>query len=208
MNLSYLLLAFVAIMIAMVVHEISHAYTGYLLGDDTAKNNGRLTFNPFKHIDPYLTVVLPLFMALIGGPIFGGAKPIPVNYNKIKYNEWGIAFVAISGPIANLILAFLAFTTWHFIGYSTLSYFGTFLLLLINVNLGFFVFNIIPIVPLDGSRVLYALAPDFVRNLMNDLERYGTWIVLFIIVIFSSQIGIYMNYAIDFLLTVFSKLFI
>ena len=96
----------------MIIHEVMHGYASYWLGDDTAKMQGRLSLNPIKHIDPFLTILLPVALALSGGPIFGGAKPVPFNPLNIKYGEWGVALVAMAGPITNFLLAFIIFAIW------------------------------------------------------------------------------------------------
>ena len=100
---------FAIILLSMTVHEAMHAFMGYFLGDNTAKVEGRLTLNPLKHIDPFMTILLPLTMALLGGPVFGGAKPVPFNPNRVRYGEWGAAMVALAGPLTNLFIAFFAF---------------------------------------------------------------------------------------------------
>src|SRR6476469_4685290 len=98
------------ILFSMTLHEAMHGFVAYWLGDDTAKLQGRLTLNPVKHIDPFLTLLLPIMLALIpGAPIFGGAKPVPFNPNRVRFEEWGAALVAFAGPLTNLILAFLFF---------------------------------------------------------------------------------------------------
>ena len=93
------------ILFSMTLHEAMHGFVAYFLGDDTAKLEGRLTLNPIKHIDPFLTILLPLMLAIVGAPIFGGAKPVPFNPNRVRYEEWGAAFVALAGPLTNFILA-------------------------------------------------------------------------------------------------------
>src|SRR5690606_17361315 len=137
----------------MTLHEVMHGFIAYWLGDDTAKHQGRLTLNPIKHIDPFLTIILPLLLALSGGPIFGGAKPVPFNPTRLRYGEWGVALVAIAGPLTNLVLAFLSFgiavlfddaiTAPH----GSLGALGTVLLLSVQVNIGFFAFNMLPLPP-------------------------------------------------------------
>lgn len=208
-----IIIALGVILISMTLHEAMHGFMAYYLGDDTAKLQGRLTLNPLKHIDPFLTIILPIFLALAGGPIFGGARPVPFNPARVRYNEWGAGLVALAGPLVNLILAFVSFGLFVLLGgnigvlgdYSDVV--GTTLALFVQVNLGFFIFNMIPIPPLDGSRVLYALAPEFVRRVMEEIERYGI-IFVFLIVIFAQQlIFAYMSQAISFFLAVFSWIF-
>lgn len=140
-------------------------------------------------------------------PIFGGAKPVPFNPSRIDHDEWGIALMAIAGPLVNLFLALVAYGVFVALGNTADTPIGAILSIATYVNLGFFAFNILPIPPLDGSRVMYALAPDFVRNIMDTIERYGI-ILVFIIVMFSgSLLGGYMSAVIGMCLTIFSRLF-
>lgn len=191
----------------MTLHEAIHGFVAYYLGDDTAEREGRLTLNPIKHIDPFMTILLPLLLAISGGPIFGGAKPVPFNPDRLKYDEWGAALVAASGPLVNLLIAFVAFGLAVIMGVSSDDSMARVLYLTMVVNLGFFVFNMIPIPPLDGSRVLYALAPDFFRRGMEYVERYGIIVVFAIVLLASSVITSYMRTSIDFFVSVFSKIF-
>ena len=155
----YIAIVLVVILFSMTLHEAMHGFVAYWLGDDTAKLQGRLTLNPIKHIDPFLTILLPLTLAALGGPIFGGAKPVPFNPARVKGEEWGAALVAVAGPLTNLVIAFVFFGSFALMGTPPeSSVAGKFLLTAVYVNLGFFVFNMIPIPPLDGSRVIYALA--------------------------------------------------
>ncbi len=190
---------------SVVVHEVFHSITAYALGDDTAKSLGRMSFNPLKHIDPVMTIIFPIFMALSGGPIFGGAKPVPVNSNKLKFGDIGMALVALSGPVANFILAFFVYGLLHVVSFD--GSFQRVLVILAQINLGFFVFNLLPIPPLDGSRVLYAVAPSSIQGLMREIERYGVLIVFSLIFIFNNHFGRYMSNAIYFLLKIFKVIF-
>ena len=195
------------ILVSMTVHEAMHGFVAYWLGDDTAEREGRLTFNPIKHIDPFLTILLPVMLAILGGPIFGGAKPVPFNPARVKYDEWGAALVALAGPLTNLTFAFIAFAMWVGIGSPNGGMAGTVLLTTVTVNLGFFIFNMLPIPPLDGSRVVYALAPDFVRRGMEAIEQFGIIFVFVIVLFASSFIGQFMLNAIGFFYSVFSAIF-
>lgn len=195
----------VVILISMTLHEMTHAYVGYWLGDDTAKHEGRLTLNPLAHIDPFLTILLPVLLAITGAPIFGGAKPVPFNPQNVKWGEFGAMLVGIAGPVSNFLLAFLGFGLLAIIGQGGLV--GYILSIWVMVNLGFFIFNILPIPPLDGSRLLYYLAPDSVRSVFVLIERYGLIFVFIIILLFSSYIGLYMQSAIDFFLHIFDAIF-
>jgi len=207
-NIIYLLIVIGVILLSMTLHEAMHAFIGFWLGDDTAKREGRLTLNPIKHLDPFLSVILPLGLALIGAPIFGGAKPVPFNPDRVKGGDWGAALVAIGGPLTNLVLAFITFGIWALLGApsgATLA--GQILVTAYTVNLGFFIFNSIPIPPLDGSRVIYALAPEFVRTGMRAIERFGIIFVFAIVLLFSGQISTFILAIMDFFLQVFNLIF-
>ncbi len=192
------------IVFSMVLHELSHGGVAYLLGDETAKVDGRLTLNPLKHLDPFMSLILPLLSFLVGGVVFGGAKPVPVNPHKLKGREWGMALVAIAGPLTNFVLAFGSFLILELGGVNTgngILY--TVLLEMVLVNLGFGVFNLIPIPPLDGSRVLYALMPDGVREFMNKMETFGIYIIYILIVVGGGLFSSYIGGAINWLLNGF-----
>lgn len=208
LDLVYIAIVLVVILFSMTLHEVMHGFTAFWLGDDTAKLQGRLTLNPIKHIDPFLTIILPVLLAIAGGPIFGGAKPVPFNPARVRYDEWGSALVALAGPLTNLIIAFIFFTTYVLIGlpsYDEIA--GKVLITTVYVNIGFFVFNMIPIPPLDGSRVLYALAPDFVRSGMEAVERYGIIFVFAIVLLFNQQLGQFMLVSINGIWGVFRAIF-
>ena len=195
----------VTIIFSMTIHEAMHGYMGFLLGDDTARLQGRLTLNPIKHIDPFLTIILPLLMLMSGGPIFGGAKPVPFNPNNLKGGDMGAALVALSGPLTNLLIAFISYGILSFLPDTGLaaSFFST----MIMVNLGFFAFNILPIPPLDGSRVLYAIAPEFVQNAMERIEKYGFFVIFALVLIGGSFLSKILVAIITFFLQLFGLIF-
>lgn len=212
MDIQGILILFGVIIFSMTLHEVVHAFVGYFLGDDTAKAQGRLTLNPIKHIDPVLTIIMPVALYLMGGPIFGGAKPVPLNPNRIRHGEWGMALVAVAGPLTNLLLAFVAFGLGVIFGIISsdgvmATSIGQIVWLFIQVNLGFFVFNMIPVPPLDGSRVLYALAPDGVRRGMEWIERYGLMLILIIVLVGSSILGSFMLTAMQGIIDAFMFIF-
>lgn len=213
MSVVSIIMIFAIILLSMTVHEAMHAFMGYFLGDNTAKIEGRLTLNPLKHIDPFMTILLPLTMVLLGGPVFGGAKPVPFNPNRVRYGEWGAAMVALAGPLTNLFIAFLAFGIGVLMGVVSngglvaSSFLGSVIAMTVSVNLGFFVFNMLPVPPLDGSRLLYALAPESARRLMEQIEQYGTLVVFLLVVLFSSAIGRVMSACISTILDVFMMIF-
>lgn len=211
-DLVYIAIVIIVILLSMTLHEAMHGFVAYWLGDDTAEREGRLTLNPVKHIDPFLTIGLPVVLALIGAPIFGGAKPVPFNPARLKYDEWGAALVALAGPLTNFIIAVLLFVWARLIGvkvtdftYENLQ--DAFLSLGVIINLGFFAFNMIPIPPLDGSRVLYALAPDFVRRGMEAVERLGLIFIFAIVLIASPLIGRFILAATTGILKLFTAVF-
>lgn len=205
-SITYIATVLGVILVSMTLHEAMHGFIAYYLGDDTAKLQGRLTLNPIKHIDPFLTILLPILLAISGAPIFGGAKPVPFNPSRVRYGEWGAALVAVAGPLTNLFLAFISYGIYVLLakqGYPASAIFSVAAL----VNLGFFVFNMIPIPPLDGSRVLYAFAPDGVRKLMAIMESMGIIIIFVLVMLATSLIGGFMFSIIGFFLNLFSAVY-
>lgn len=212
MGIFEIALIIIIILVSMTLHEVMHGFVANMLGDPTAADQGRLTLNPLKHIDPFLTILLPVLLAVAGLPIFGGAKPVPFNPNRVKYGEWGVALVSITGPLTNLLIAFIAFGVGAVSGIITEqgiinSTFGLVIALTISVNLGFFAFNILPIPPLDGSRVLYAFAPDFLRKALMTIERYGIIVVFAIVLLGGTLLGGVMNGIISGLYAFFEMIF-
>lgn len=208
-----IIVVLIVILLSMTIHEAMHAFTGYALGDNTAKEEGRLTLNPIRHIDPVMTILLPLIMVILHAPVFGGAKPVPFNPNRVRFDDWGAALVALSGPITNLVIAFIAFGVGVFSGVINNAgtvqptIFGLIISTAVSVNLGFFVFNMLPIPPLDGSRILYAVAPDSIRGVMQKIEQNGILLVMIIVVLFSDVIGQVMSGCIQAILHVFMNIF-
>lgn len=206
-DIVYLLIVIIAVVVSMTFHEAMHAFVSYWLGDDTAKIQGRLTLNPIKHIDPFLTLFLPIMLAIVGAPVFGGAKPVPFNPNRLRFEEWGVALVAIAGPLTNLFIAFVSFGIWALIGAPGQGLLGQIFITITSVNLGFFIFNLIPFPPLDGSRVLYALAPEFVRRGMETVEKFGIIIIFAIILLSGNLLEVFMMNSINFFITIFGHIF-
>lgn len=205
MDIGYIITVLGVILVSMTLHEAMHAFMGYFLGDDTAKAQGRLTLNPLKHIDPIMTVALPVMLAIMGMPIFGGAKPVPFNPHQLRYGEWGAAIVALAGPLTNFVLAFIFFGVYAISGGQ--GWIAHISMITVMVNLGFFVFNMLPIPPLDGSRVLYALAPDGVRRVMEQIEQFGVFFVFGILLVAQSAIGQIMTVAIQAIIQLFIMIF-
>lgn len=187
MNVLYLVLVLAIVVGSVILHELAHGITAYWLGDHTAKDAGRLTFNPIKHIDPYMSIIVPVILYLLRAPVFGGAKPVPIDTRNLKWGAWGMALVAIAGPFTNFLLALVSFLIGHFTGllYGSGGEILEFIFTeFLYINLGFMLFNLIPVPPLDGSRVLYAIAPDGFRNILVQFEQYGVIIVYALILLF------------------------
>jgi Zn-dependent protease len=170
-----------SIILAITAHEFMHAFTSDKLGDDTARHSGRLSLNPIAHIDPFATLLLPIVTYFLTGIPIGAAKPVPFNPYRLRYGEVGSALVAVAGPLTNLGLAvFMAIWLRLMTVPPDISLiFHMFIL----VNIGFFVFNMIPFPPLDGSRILYALAPDPLRQVMRQIETFGLMGIVFFILL-------------------------
>lgn len=180
LNTSTLIIIFVALVISITLHEAMHAFTGYWLGDDTAQKEGRISLNPLSHVDPFATILLPLITLVIFKVPLLAAKPVPFNPNRVRYGEYGAAMVGVAGPLTNLLLAVAGAGILHSIDLPSGPL--TALLIFIQVNVGLFVFNMIPLPPLDGSRLLYAFAPESVQEFMASLEQYGIFIVFGLLV--------------------------
>src|SRR3989338_512868 len=181
---------------SIVIHEVSHGAAAYAMGDETAKNAGRLTLNPISHIDLFGSILLPALMILSGGPAFGWAKPVPYNPYYLTGPKWlgrisPDAFVGVAGPASNIFLAlFFGLAVRFGAGLGLPAAFLQIALVITFMNLGLAVFNLIPIPPLDGSKLLFAFLPDSARSLEIFFERWGLMIIL-IFIFFLSGILIY-----------------
>ncbi len=173
---------FVAILvISVIVHEISHGYMADYLGDPTARLKGRLTLNPIPHIDPLGSIIVPGLLALLpGNIIFGWAKPVPYNPHNLN-NRYGNALVAAAGPASNFFLAGVAGLAFRLLPLTATSPAGMFCLAVILINVVLAVFNLVPIPPLDGSKILFDFLPARLRYIREYLEQYGFMILLFFI---------------------------
>lgn len=191
-------LFYLAILIfSVIIHEISHGYAALFLGDRTAEAEGRLTLNPLPHIDLFGSIILPLVLAITQSPILlGWAKPVPYNPYNLRSPKWGPAIVGIAGPLANISLALIFGLLFRFLPGFADGASGGFILnfmamastiAILNLALAFF--NLVPIPPLDGSKVLFAILPYEWRGLQTMLEQYGFFLLLIFIFFFSRWLG-------------------
>ena len=178
---------------AIVLHEVSHGVVADRMGDHTARMAGRLTLNPIKHVDPFGTVVLPgllLLPYLFGrgsNPVFGYAKPMPVNPGNLRDPDRQTMWIALAGPGTNLALAVLGALVYRLLG-SGGGQLGRFFLIFVFVNVLLAVFNVMPIPPLDGSKVLARFLPPRARHVYQSMEPYGALFMLVIFFLFPSAI--------------------
>ncbi len=170
----------IAFFLCLSVHEAAHAWAAFRLGDPTAKLEGRMTLNPLAHIDIYGTVIVPLILAFSGAPVFGWAKPVIINPRNFKRFNRDSFLSALAGPISNFVFAVLLSIVARFLSHGSFVYAILYLLIQINVTLG--VFNLLPIPPLDGSKIWYLILPE---ESAYTLEKYGP-LILIAVLIFSS----------------------
>ncbi len=196
--IAYIICSILSFVPALVLHEVSHGYAAYRLGDPTAKQAGRLTLNPLKHIDPFGTVILPLVLMILQWPIFGYAKPVPYNPTYFKNPRVGDFLVGIAGPAANLVMAAIAALIAQLL-VGTVSFFGQsavydyfylmFLPMFTRINLYLLFFNLLPIPPLDGSSILALVIPRRYLKTYYSIQRYSFPIFLIVIVVLPYVIG-------------------
>ncbi len=194
-NIIRILIQITVLVFAVIVHEVAHGYVAYKLGDPTAKYSGRLTLNPLPHIDPFMSILLPALMIFSGMPfIIGGAKPVPVNPVYFKNYKKDVMLVSAAGPVSNILLAIISVLLMKFLFFfEILRSDGLSLVLgysiLINIILA--AFNLIPIPPLDGSKILMGFLPDELAYKYAKIEPYGIFIILFLMITGILQIFLY-----------------
>ncbi len=199
MFLEYIFLIIILIF-SIVIHEVSHGLMANYLGDPTAKNAGRLTLNPIKHLDPVGSVIVPLFLILMtkltgGGIIFGWAKPVPINPYNFKDQKYGSAKVALAGPASNLAVALVFGSALRFLPV-LVDFQGLYLMFsfIVYINILLAVFNLLPVPPLDGSHILFTFLPQKMENVRIFLSQFGLFILLFIIFFFFPWIVLIINW--------------
>jgi Zn-dependent protease len=189
---------------AIVIHEVAHGFVAYRLGDPTAKSAGRLSLNPLKHVDPFGTVVLPIALAVLGGPVFGYAKPVPYNPRYFKNLKVGEVLTAFAGPAANLVMALLAALVVNvamlfFSSSGDVFYWvATALIQFILINLYLMFFNLLPIPPLDGSSIIVPFLPPKALPTWYQIQRYALPILIILVMVVPmflnfSPLGIYLD---------------
>ncbi|MFA5276229.1 MAG: site-2 protease family protein [Candidatus Omnitrophota bacterium] len=183
---------------SVIFHEVAHGFTAHLFGDNTAINYGRLTLNPLSHLDPIGTLML----FLVG---FGWAKPVPVDYYLLKNNRWGLFCVALAGCLTNIFIATVALILLQSGFVNINSPLASMLLILVKINIILGAFNLIPIPPLDGSKILMSFLPEGLQSKFTRLEPYGFFIL--IILLFSGMLNPVIAFMQDFIYGMISLLF-
>lgn len=180
MDIGGIILFIAVLVVSATLHEMMHGLVAYRLGDDLAHSEGRISFNPLVHIDPFLTIALPAIFLLLGQAPILAAKPVPINTSRIDGEEVGLAAVGLAGPLTNLAIAAVTGMLLRLIdpGGGLLN---DVLLTFVVVNTSLFVFNMLPIPPLDGSRLLYAVAPRPLQQIMAQIESFGIFGVILIL---------------------------
>ena len=193
------LFTIVILIMSVVIHEVSHGYAAEFMGDPTPRLQGRLTLNPLKHLDWFGSVFLPAMSYFFGGIIFGWAKPVMINSYNFRWRKWGEPFVALAGPVSNILIAVFFGQIIHFASALNLSQsFVQISSTIVVMNLVLAVFNLVPIPPLDGSRVLFALLPQSAWKGRPWLEHYG----IFIVIILVSVVGGVIDPIVNFLFSI------
>jgi Zn-dependent protease len=174
------------LMMSVIAHEVSHGYAAALLGDPTARMAGRLSLNPVKHIDPVGSIAVPLISYMLGGFIFGWAKPVPYNPYNLKNQRFGPAIVAAAGPAMNIVIAIIFGALVRFaapLGIANEAFYSL-AIIIVFINVLLALFNLIPIPPLDGSKILSAFLPSRYLSFMASLEQYSFFAVIIFVLLF------------------------
>ena len=192
----------IILIMSVIIHEVSHGYAAKMMGDDTAEHAGRLTLNPLKHLDPIGSVLLPLILIISkAGFVFGWAKPVPVNPYNLR-GKYGEALVAAAGPLSNLCIALVVGLLIRFLGSVLPDSFLHIAALVVLINIVLAVFNLVPLAPLDVSKILFGFFPLHLAEARAFLERYGFLFVIIFIVFFFD----FLSPVIGFLFSLFTGL--
>ncbi len=173
----------IILIMSVVIHEVSHGYAAYFQGDKTAEYQGRLTLNPIKHLDPVGSLLVPLISYNIGGFIIGWAKPVPYNPYNLVNKKWGEALVAVAGPVSNLVIALFFGLILRFFAFLFPASFISICVLVVYINILLAIFNLMPVPPLDGSKILFAFLPVYSKA-RAFLEQNGLILTLLVIFFF------------------------
>lgn len=185
---------------SVVIHEVAHGFMAERWGDKTARYAGRLTLNPLKHLDPFGSVILPVLLYISSGFAFGWAKPVPYNPDNLSDRKWGTFWVAAAGVLVNLFIAVLfgiiyGVSIHLYESHPLPSGFYFIVSSITMVNLALAIFNLIPIPPLDGSKILFALLPRSFYRVLVFLESYGFFLLIIFIVFFSQYLEVVLSYS-------------
>lgn len=179
MQTNLIIFQIIVLVFSAIIHEYMHGWMADQLGDTTAKDEGRLTLNPLPHIDPFGSVFLPFLLVLSGSPfVFGWAKPVPYNPYNLRDQRYGPAKVALAGPLGNLITAIFFGMLLRFAPLAGNPLLITLLAIIVQINLLLMIFNLLPIPPLDGSKIIAPFLPENIQKFMLSLERYGMILVI------------------------------
>ena len=180
----FIIFQLIILFFSAIVHEVAHGYAALFQGDPTAKYENRLTLNPLRHIDPFGSVILPVLLFLAHSPVlFGWAKPVPFNPYNLKNRKWGEALVAVAGPAVNIIIALIFGLTLRF-GLAFIPVSAVLMVeMIVLINILLAVFNLVPIAPLDGSKILFAFLPASAAGVRRFMEKYSTFLILFFILV-------------------------
>jgi Zn-dependent protease len=210
-TVQHLIVLIPPILLAITFHEVAHGWTALQFGDTTAKSQGRLSLNPLRHVDPVGTILVPAVLFFLGGFIFGWAKPVPVDYRRLRQPKRDMALVALAGPSANLAMA-LCWGLLMSIGVALLpslpwigeplAYMGN---IGVTINIVIGILNMLPVPPLDGSRVLVGLLPNAFGSLMAQLEPYG--LIILLILLATGTLGVIVGPPIEWLREIIFSLF-
>lgn len=203
-----LVIGFAIFIYSVILHEIAHGWVADRLGDPTARLMGRLTLNPKPHIDPIMSIALPLVLTLMQMPVFGAAKPVPVDEFNLRDGKKDMAIVALSGPATNILIAAFFALILRLIGLFVVNpsveiFLSIICVSAIKTNLFLAFFNLVPIPPLDGYRVVAGVIPKELSGFWDSLERLGFWLIFLVLFFFGNIIGIFVNPLVNFFFRLF-----